>query len=314
MRITWDTVEGGAGAEYGGGTVSVTRTGLVEDIDAAAMSDPYVLIRALEGVLAESPRTHPGLSYALLRNIIIKPVRSTNQAAFTVTYEGPTPESSGGGNKVRWVVEDDTTLTSEVETFDFEGEFLHVKYTYGQGGVVVSASEENFAAHPFDANVLRPRRRISIHGYIIGRPSEEVLDAVGTVNSKAFFGKKKGYWLCTNAGARVEHNAPTALGQTDTQLYRVSAAWLTKVHRDWSHYAYFKDITGRVPKELLTKEARKIIKENIETDYEPFLRKNTPSGFARVGMYKTADMGKLFGLDATLQRAATGGFRQGPLQ
>jgi len=245
MNVVFDTTAPGTELEMDGSSgVTITRTGVISEIDAGATSDPYVLLRAADAAIAQAGQTHPALSKAVINRLLVRPAGGTNDCTFSVTYRAGPLAKSGGG--VRWLIEDDSTLAQEEEELDLNGNPIQVIFTaMGKGtknasGFLSGAAPagpdeiptpETVAAeaaqraaitnasklqsfdqeHPlrevatFPAPVLRPRRALIVSGYMQGRPSFNMLLAQGTVNRDAWEGMAKGYWLCSKVGARAEH-------------------------------------------------------------------------------------------------------------
>ena len=222
MDIKWDLIEGGR-VEVGAGVLEVTRTAVVSNIPARAQSDPFVLLRALERAMATAGQAAPGTGgRALLTGMVVSPARGTNDAKVSATFTAPSPDPGSGG-AIRWVVEDSSTLASDHSELDVLGEPLHMLHGPAPGagapggafpgGVNMSLGP---VPYPFGLNILRPRRVLSVNGYLIGKPDAVVLDALGCVNDRpwptgSLFRndppKRMGAWLCSEVTSSVERPA-----------------------------------------------------------------------------------------------------------
>lgn len=324
MKITWDTMQGGR-VELGAGTLEVSRGALVEDIPAADLSDPYVLLRAMELALNTSGQFAPGTGgRAILSGLVVTPAAGTDQARIAATFTAPQSDPGSGGQALRWVVEDDSSLASEHTELDPLGEPLHCKYNPPNagpaaaipaggfpGGVNVSIGEG--IAYPFSLNPLRPRRVLSIHGYIIGRPAGAVLDADGCLNDRpwptgSLFKddppKRMGCWLCSEVSAGVER--PGILPKIlPTQLTRVAARFTTRGKllddkgrfagdKDWSDWGVHHNIMGRIPQDMVTPGEVAKVKKLMAAAYEVG-QNHTINGYTRVGMHGICNFKQAFG-------------------
>lgn len=323
MKITWDTMQGGR-VEAGGGTLDVTRGALVTEIPAAELSDPYVLLRALELALSTAGQAAPGTGgRAVLSALVVTPAAGTNQARIAATYTAPQNDPGSGGQAVRWVVSDDSSLASEHTELDPLGEPLHCKYNPPNaagpavpagafpGGINLSIGEG--IAYPFSLNPLRPRRVLAVSGYLIGRPDGAVLNAEGCLNDRpwptgSLFKndppKRRGCWMCSEVSSGVER--PGLLPKIlPTQLYRVSARFTTKGKliddkgrfagdKDWSDWGVHHNIMGRIPQDMVDPAQVGKVKKLMAAPYEVG-QDHSINGYTRVGMFGLYDFKGAFG-------------------
>jgi hypothetical protein len=304
LECTFDTLDHGAELSIGDGTLDVSRTGVVTGIPADAQSDPFVMVRALEEIISRAGQSHPALAAAILSRLLIRPAKAGDSVTFAVTYTSPSYLQQQGGNAVRWIVEDETTNAEEVEEVDLNGQPIQTWFRAVGGPFLVIPTfgsprgkaswlrEANIATHTGQAHVKRPRRTLSIHGYIIGRPSEDVLFAQDTVNEKSWSGLKRGYWLCGQVSAAVEGIGLLLDHQTSTT--RVSARFESKLRRDWSHYFLHRNLAGKIPSEMTGPDYAAAIKEVMGFPYSTE-QNHAVNGFTKVGMYHLTDFYSVFG-------------------
>lgn len=317
MNIAWDTIEGSS-VELGAGVLSITRTAQVTEIDAAASSDPYVLLRALDSAIAGAGQTAPGVPKAFIQRLLVRPIKATNGARIEVTYEAPQP-GQGGGNAVRWYVEDDTTLNAEYAQIDLQGEPLHTRYTPPAGAnagagninglpIYSSTGAPTYKPYPFALNPLRPRRVLSVRGFLIQRPGLAALDAEDCVNDRpwptgSLFANDKpkriGCWLCSKVSAEIDRVGLTPV-PTQVQLYKVEARFMSKgkdvdkKDRDWADFGVHHDITGRIPVDMTTVDQVKKVKALLQAPYST-KQDHSVNGYTKVGMYPLANFQSAFG-------------------
>nr|WP_294560390.1 hypothetical protein [uncultured Rhodopila sp.] len=269
ITIQWDLLEG-AEASIDTSTIDITRSGLAQGITTSLTADPFALVRAVAAAIQTTPAVAPGTIGTWINKLLVRPVQATDQAKIEVTFSGPTPLPKTG---VMWLIEDHTTLTVEAEQVDQNGKPLQCVYqgptqdnvaaALASGGSVPSQITPAGLAYPVTLNPLRPRRQIDISGFIFGPPGAVVLTCVDAVNqspwpnSSLFAGDAPlppGYWLCTNASAELSGKGlygrnPVNVNQ---MLFQVKASFMTKIRRDWSMYAVYKNVKGLIPPDLAT--------------------------------------------------------------
>jgi len=305
MDLTFDTLDGHT-MEFSTDGAKLVRTGVAYNVPAAVRSDPLMMLRAFEGVIRRISPSYPNVIGSRITKVTLRPAKGTNQAQFAVTYEGP-PQFPNKPQS-RWVIEDDSTLATEKTELDLTGDVLMVKYQppgkqaapppgVGAGGTPIFFSGGQAfdpVYHSEAASVLRPRRKISINGWIIGRPGDKARQAQDCVNAEPIFGLAMGYWLCSRVYAKVENPGNTPFPE-QTMIYHVGADFLSKVLYDWSNLLLFKDKFGVVPKELSTDpknvaERQKILKAAYS------IKQNRGNGFTKVGLYYLNEFAGTFGL------------------
>lgn len=303
MDCTFDTKDHGAQTAIADGRLEITRTGLVTGIPADAAADPFVMIRALDEVIARAGQTHPAVANAYISRLLIRPTSGTDQVTFAVTYSSPTAAQNSGS--VRWLIEDDSTVTNEIEEMDLNGQPIQTWFRAGVSPFLPGPAlgsgpkgranwlrEANIATFTGQVHVQRIRRALSVHGYISGRPGEGVLLAHDCVNEKPWQGLKRGHWLCTRVASAAE--GVGLLFDHRQSTFRVSARFETKAIRDWSHFLFHRNVVGKVPSEMTGPEYAaailKIVNQPYRTDQD-----HSVNGFTKVGMYYVADFGAAFG-------------------
>jgi hypothetical protein len=322
MNIVWDTIQDSE-ISASGGTVDITRGAYVSDIPAADQSDPYVLLRAMQLAVSQAGQSPPGTVGFVLSALTVRPAKGTNDARVSVTYTSPNPDPKSG-QAVRWVVEDDSTLASESTEIDLLNEPLHADYMPPAaaaaapsgafpGGIMQDASA---MPYPFRANVLRPRRVLSVHGYLIGKPGAVVLDALGCVNDRpwptgSLFRddppKRKGCWLCSSVSAEVERPgiSPIVLPK---QVYRVAASFTARGKmvdgsgelrgdRDWSQWGVFHNFLGRIPRDVIDnfKAVQVLAAAPYQVGQITGQKKGAVNGYCKAGNYPVYDFKAAYG-------------------
>lgn len=301
IQVTLDVIDGAQFTNSFSDGTSLTRMALVTGIPAAQKSDPFVLLRAVQaGGMPVLGSPHPADSRLRLTKQMVMPTNGTDQAMVHLTYEGPRLDG-GGGTPISLIVEDDTSLATVIEEIDLNGAVIQAIYRKN-----IPNKKPKDYPYTVGMSVLRPRRVLSISGYIIGRkPSSDIREAVGKVNitnwptGSIFAGDKplkSGFWLCTRSSAHIE----TRKNPFDPQyqMYRVSASFTTNVGKDWSSYGIYKNYAGRFPKELVTKQTAKQVSDLKAREYnrnQITIENGGVNGFVKVGLYDYASFGEIFG-------------------
>lgn len=220
-------------------------------------------------------------------------------------YEGPQLGDAGKGGKIL-VVEDDSSLVSEVEELDLNN--LPIQSIFWPGWNRDSQSPDggtdlSSVAHTAGVPVLRPRRVLSVSGIVVGRGLPiSIQDIVGRVNElpfpagSIFVGDKplpKGFWLCTRGGGSVERGILKVF-DTAKAAYRFHVSFTTKIIRDWSSYIIHRNLGGRVPDIVVDDRNRKKIQDVMALPYSTDQINASgidvnANGFCKVGMYPTVD-------------------------
>lgn len=317
MELTLHTTSGADLVNSYDGS-STTITGIVSGIPARERSDPFVLLNALlTAGLPPLGAPWEGDSRLRLRRQIVRPASGTNDAVIELVYEGPSL-APNGGTWAALVIEDDTTLASEIteldgEQYPIQAIFWAAKYAPATGNQAnIESDKTPPAAHTTPMNVLRPRRTLSVSGVIVGRkPSIRSQQLVGTVNAQAWpsgslFSDDQplpsGYWLCTRASCRLER--PGVIGRLpdiDPKImpYRFSMSWMTNIRKDWSNWGIFKNLAGKVPQSISENEKPAIdaLKRRpyYYGQYNAGKIDENANGIVKVGLYPTEDFSQILG-------------------
>lgn len=305
MNIVMDAMDG-ASVEVAYENAKATRTGVVTDIPAQVRSDPYVLARAiLESGGPQLGEPHPSLVNIHLIRIVAKPTGGTDQAEVSYQYEGI--GSAGGTGQAILVVEDDTTLATEMEEIDLNGFPIQAIYRFTPEKV------DNEPSHPSidtpktaSIPVLRPRRTLNVSGILLGRklPQSWARQAVGQVNAEQWPSgslwdgdkpDKPGFWLCTHVSASVDRYKYQTFDNKFLP-YKIRLSFQSKVFRSWTSYAIYRNHAGNVPNDLARQAAA--WKAIVEGDYsidQLNVQNGGANGLVAVGMYRTAHFKAIFG-------------------
>jgi hypothetical protein len=173
-----------------------------------------------------------------------------------------------------WYVRDETSLTQEQTQLDVSGIPIDVNY--------LPPSATNTIVDYPRFNKFEPMRSLVLQATLSVRPSETVLNAVGAVNNATWFSKPVGYWLCAGVGAEASSGEPSKI--------KVSASFISKVHRDWKSYAFFIDETGRPPRDINPA----LVQAAVNTAYTTSMI--TSNGFVAVGLYEMQNFATVFGV------------------
>jgi hypothetical protein len=227
---------------------------------------------------------------------------------FRATYIIATDSSFDAAGITTWLVELSNSTQMETEQIDLNGCPIQTVYYYnagtntkaqpGQNGGLtnVYTSEQIPSIHTADMSVLRPRRTLTITGYT-SRPVGLMLDAQNKVNiHKKWSGLPKGYWLCTEVQSRSENAFPT-MGNKQLFMYKTKATFVSKVVRDWSHYAIHRTMAGKVPPEMMSDTFATAIKQLVYTKPYDTKQDRTINGVLKVGLYHTANFNQAFNFD-----------------
>jgi hypothetical protein len=191
-----------------------------------------------------------------------------DQAAVDVIYE--TPAGPGGAPFATYVIEDSIGSQTEMVQMTHLFEPLFVQVTRD------SITTKKVATVPR----LTPIRRLVARGIVEGRPGAAVAACIDRVNSIAWMGYPKGYWL-------------DAATDDLSNTYRVSAEFISRVNRPWREYSFFQEANGDYPSELF--QNVQAVKNAMNATYTPGTYPYG-FGFAYHDLYPVANFDAVFGI------------------
>lgn len=300
MNIVMDTLEA-AELNIGPDNSRAVRTGVVTDIPAQARSDPYVLCRAMfeaNGPAFGEP--HPYAPALRLRRIVARPAAGTNDVFLQYHYEGP-PHMSGSWQSLL-VIDDGTTMATEMEEVDQFGKVIQAQYRH----LVEEGDDELSVVKTGAIPVLRPRRRLTVSGLVYSRtaPSAWARSAQGQVNDAPWptgslwsedAPDPRGYWLATSIDASTDwYYRHSQVFEPKLAPYRIRCTFESKIYRDWSHYVIYRNHRGNVPKEMGGDALAAQIRGLMDKPYAPG-QDTSVNGMTKIGAYKVCSFPAVFG-------------------
>jgi hypothetical protein len=221
---------------------------------------------------------HPNITNCTVQRHIVRGM-ATNQARVEIVYETPVAGAFSPPQGTL-LLRDSTVLTTEETSVSELGNVIHVNYQ-----PTVNPTGNSRVTKVATFQKLLPMRQLTIAGIIKGaanRPSEDVLNAIGTVNENPWQGLKKGFWLFSG------FTGDTAdLGKTIS----IEASFLTRIHRDWRSFATFRDDRGEIPQDIKQADVN-----NLRDRKEYSISAIPANGLVAVGLYKMSNFRSIFGI------------------
>jgi hypothetical protein len=288
MAVIADTVEESVITQDRVNGFIITRGFLVTEIPSIDRSDPFMILNALTtpGIPALNEH-HPASRRHIVVNRVARPT-GPNSVRVSCTYQfpiiGPIPSNSD------WVLIDEQDAGTEETQLDVNLEPIQVVFNSGEADISNPNSEIiGGTIKTVTANIYRPLRAFRASGIINQPPSPQMLDFAGqTVNDQEWIGKPKGFWFCSNVREVIEKNA--------NGRYAIEASFKSRVYRDWSEYAIYKNnITGNVEPLILTAANRQLIRQVMTSEYQYNFQDRRANGFVKWGPYPTANFRQVFG-------------------
>lgn len=250
------------------------RSGEAWGIDTATPSQTIISALVSAGLPAlGSAKSINGAQCVLNRRIIVP--RTDSHFAIQLVYESP--DKSGGGPGVTFVLRDSTGLTNESVQIDSRTwEPYQVVYLPPAAGSKPQRKNVTY-------NRMVPLRTLVAEGIIVGAPADGPRNTVGKVNEFEWFGLDAGYWF---------HSAFESSTQNNGYSYSVSVQFISRVYRDWSDYSFYVDDTGAVPASVVA-DASSIIAIMNQSYAPTTVRIN---GFMKAGQYSMDDFAFIFGI------------------
>lgn len=280
--LTLDAVED-AEIEIDNRRLRIMRTGWVKPLDT---SKPKVEILASAlsatgwpATNSPFPSSDPALQLAVLRRILIRPVRGVNKARVHLGYE--MPETGGGaGPGLVFILERRTTLVTEETQFHPDGTPLNIQFE--------NPNDPNgkITQDIATMQIMSPWQQLTATGYYGGEPPEAMVTAIGSVNSTDWHGFGPGFWMYVGETTRTQDWGDS---------YHIQLAFLTRVRRDWSSYAAMKDPqTGKFMR-VNTGHKQVLQDKPYEYKVDNELPVGTANGIVKAGLYPLVNFSTLFG-------------------
>jgi len=252
----------------------ILRSGYIKDIDTS-LPPEQVLVSALavSGMPAYlSAFPAPGYESCLCRRRFVEPLANVNnKARVLLGYDtgGPaTPPPS------TFILSRNTTLVERItEVHPRDWEPITIGWTNPNDSSDVRKDDTA------QLRYLTPFQRLVATGYFIGEPPDEMISALGKVNSLSWRGYDTGYWL---------YASQSDVTQDRGLSYMISLEFWNRIVEDWSQAAVFRDQHGQFLKVDPT-DASDLRDSSYSYGIE---RRN---GIVKVGLYDTDDFNSIFG-------------------
>jgi len=254
--------------------IRILRSGYIKDIDTS-LPPEQILVSALavSGMptyLTAFPVA--GLESCLLRRVLIDTFPGVNNKVKVLLYYdtgGPaTPPPS------TFILSRNTTLVERItEVHPRDWEPITIGWTNPNDSSDVRKDDTA------QLRYLTPFQRLVATGYFIGEPPDEMISALGKVNSLSWRGYDTGYWL---------YASQSDVTQDRGLSYMISLEFWNRIVEDWSQAAVFRDQHGQFLKVDPT-DASDLRDSSYSYGIE---RRN---GIVKVGLYDTDDFNSIFG-------------------
>lgn len=197
------------------------------------LSDSKILNRILARLDAKPGDSHPADPRCLLTRVRAVPV-SSDQFKVDLIYE-----------RVPTVTYRESTGVIPIKTQCLPGTRRQAWMTYA-----LESLPDTPLKRPATFTYRCPARKLIVGKAFFGQPVDMMVpdnmkNAVGAVNDRAWKGMERGYWLCDGVDA---HAIEPTDDFTQALCYYVSATFFTQVMHDWSFWSFLQLPNGQFAK------------------------------------------------------------------
>lgn len=255
-------------------------------------TDPAaVIILALSApAMPQIGDQHPTRPECLLANIDTISVEASDTVKIRLTYESPiVPSLSGGsgGSGTNWIIEDSTGLTTQSSSVvpgkkpGVDKVPLLIKFSDPK-------TEKLYGQDVGTINFMRPLRTVTLSGATKKSVENRIAAAVGSVNSDAWQGLPKGYWLLAGYES-------VSIAGSKTKTLRISLT--TRNNEPWDEFIFFRD--PHTGKPASGKEVDAAVTELSNAPYKygiSYPKVGNLRGVAKVCPYPDTSFHSIFGI------------------